>query len=358
MLLDGRGTTGVSRDESSSIDLVPTLLGILDLDARTAGDPVSLPGRDLSTPAPADSAPPRFLYAESAYGFLEYGWAPLFASRRKDLKLVRAGSVSRWFDLSEDPGELAPGRTNVPKADEVDTWMGALAERSRTRPGLDAGTGDSSGSVDAVQLARLRALGYAAGAGVSLRVPHAGEASALSLPDPHEKRAVLDTLQEARTLSNEGFPASSIRKLAGLTEADPSNPTVALLHGLELRKLARRVESEGRKREVLVSAREELRRATELRPAFTAARNGLAAVAMQLALLGDGDMRGAFELVRETIERGHADADTWFHMYLLRVDHGSPVHDPRAAEVALTRCLEIDPDHVAGNRASALAKPR
>jgi tetratricopeptide (TPR) repeat protein len=83
-----------------SIDFVPTLLDLLGLPpSPTSG---ASRAAALRTGAPiADNAS----YAESLYGQLHYGWAPLRALRGEGLKLIDAPR-SELYRVTDDPGEL------------------------------------------------------------------------------------------------------------------------------------------------------------------------------------------------------------------------------------------------------------
>ncbi|MFH1277737.1 MAG: sulfatase-like hydrolase/transferase [Candidatus Eisenbacteria bacterium] len=139
-----RGT--VSAGGVATVDLLPTLASLLSIDA-----PPAAPGRDLLSFK--TGAPERDRYAESHYGKISYGWAPLASLRRGEWKLVR-GARDELYHLSEDPGEnhdLAP--REVERVREMAAALESLAA---------AGPETAEAEIAPEQRAMLEALGYVA----------------------------------------------------------------------------------------------------------------------------------------------------------------------------------------------------
>jgi len=332
LLARAAGTPSLPADRRL-IDAPCAPIDVAPLLARLAGHeaPASLPGRDplATTGAGSDE---RAIYAESAYAWLEYGWSPLRVLRRGRHKLIHAGARSRLYDLARDPGELhdlAPTRPDLRRELER-----ALADRAV----------EPAGPIEDADGARLRELGYAAGAGRGIGVPPPRVASERGLPDPAERMARVAAIEEAKRASNEGFTASAVEKLRRLADRDPGNPNVRFLLGTELRRLARRGRPDREAR--LDEAASELERAIALRPRFTPARN----VLLQVRLSQE-----AFEEARaiadESRELGAQDADTHFIRSLLYSHPASPYHDPAGAERCLRAALALDPSHAAARTA-------
>ncbi len=331
----GTGTSDASRRvgepsldprPADAVDIAPTALGLAGL-----AIPADLPGADLSTPTPVDRD--RAIYGESAYGYLEYGWSPLESIRRGPWKLIVGGGRRDLYDLTTDPAEVRPAPDSPEHqamADRLAAELAALRGSFATaRP-----TGD-----EALRDARLRQLGYATGAGRDLAVPAATSPESRRLPSPMDRAMVLGGMQEARERSSEGFHAAAAAKLRDLAALDPGNPQIALLLAIELRRLAAQTPS---LRAVShEEALRELRRAIELRPRFTAARNLAVATSIQTNALGEARRIG-----EGTIELGVADADSHFFLYHVHTTAAdAPWADAEIAAEHLERCLEIDPGH-------------
>jgi arylsulfatase A-like enzyme/tetratricopeptide (TPR) repeat protein len=134
-----------------SIDLLPTLLELLGQPAVAtsgASRAASLVG---ATPVPDNES-----YAESLFGQLHFGWAPLRALRGQGFKYIDAPHAE-LYDLRADPGETRN------RLDERGQVAGAMRERLR---GFDRGgpARAAPGSADPDAAERLAALGYVGGA--------------------------------------------------------------------------------------------------------------------------------------------------------------------------------------------------
>jgi choline-sulfatase len=133
-----------------SVDLVPTLLELLGQPpTRTSGESRAtalLSGQRL---------PESESYAESLFGQLHFGWAPLRALRGQGWKFIDAPHAE-LYHLREDPAE---SRNRVEDRGQV-----ANAMRERLRSYDTAGAPAAAGSVDPDAAERLAALGYVGGA--------------------------------------------------------------------------------------------------------------------------------------------------------------------------------------------------
>ena len=197
----------VVRDRVATIDVVPTVLGLLGLAADR-----TLLGRDLrpllnGRPLAADP-----LYGESLFARLNCHWAALRAWVKDDWKLIN-GSEPELYHLADDPGEqrnLAANETDrvTRMREELQRAMERLApggDRAQPRPAT------------AEQEERLRSLGYTAGSGGggSLDDPH--------LPDPRTRVELYDRLQSAN-LAQGAALARAFEDVQQITRLDPANP--------------------------------------------------------------------------------------------------------------------------------------
>jgi arylsulfatase A-like enzyme/tetratricopeptide (TPR) repeat protein len=131
-----------------SVDLMPTLLGLLGVaPPRTSGVSRAEEVRKGGRLAANES------YAESLYGQIHFGWAPLRAIRAEGFKYVEAPRAE-LYDLVRDPGETR----NL-----IDD-RGSVAARMRERLlTFDRGGGTPAAAApppDTATLERLAALGY------------------------------------------------------------------------------------------------------------------------------------------------------------------------------------------------------
>lgn len=197
----------------SLVDLAPTLAGLLGkaLPAPATGP---LDGRDLSAellgggePAPAD------LYAETRYPAI-FGWSPLAALRRRDLKYISAPRPE-LYDLRRDPKEAANLAAAGRPAETARNFAARLAA-------IEAGAvaGPRPAAADAETRARLASLGYVAGP-----APR-GTAEAASRPSPDPKTMVdlFQRFEQANARLQDGETAAALGELETLVAADPANP--------------------------------------------------------------------------------------------------------------------------------------
>lgn len=192
----------------SLVDVGPTLAGLL---GKTFPAPENrgLDGRDLAEalrngqdPEPAD------LYAETRYPAV-FGWSPLAALRRRDLKYISSGRPE-LYDLRRDPREATnlagdPEKTRGFATRLTQIEAGAVAPRKAPAP-------------DAETRARLASLGYAAG-GEAPPMPERQGAA----PDPVAMAGLFQRFERANALLSAGDDAA-LAELESLVAADPANP--------------------------------------------------------------------------------------------------------------------------------------
>jgi arylsulfatase A-like enzyme/Flp pilus assembly protein TadD len=140
----------VSDGVAATIDVVPTILGLLKLGTGVSFDGVDLfQGRGL---------PDRVVYLETLAPNLRHGWSPLFAARRNRLKYID-GPVPAYFDLASDPKEVTNPLTEAP--DEIEPLRAALRREMDELFGAGWDQVAANAAPGADTLAKLHEMGYA-----------------------------------------------------------------------------------------------------------------------------------------------------------------------------------------------------
>ena len=148
----GRIPSGVRiKGQFRSIDIVPTALELLGFPPA----PTSGASRSAALLTGA-RIPDNESYAESLYGSIHHGWAPLYSLRGEGFKFIEAPRPE-LYHLVNDPGEA----TNL-----VET-RSAVASGMRTHLSVhrkgEGAAGPPEAPVDAALAERLAALGYVGG---------------------------------------------------------------------------------------------------------------------------------------------------------------------------------------------------
>ncbi len=222
----------VVKDAVSHVDIVPTLVELLELE-RGAGDDGGdlLQGRSL-LPAMqgADSAGEgRGVYAESFYALDHYGWAPLRSLRSADYKFIETPEPE-LYALLEDPGEL---RNLLLERRDVSRDMRAAALELMAELDLAAPEVTPEPDLDEAAVAQLRALGYLAGRGAAARTPTDGPRA-----DAKTKAHLHRAIMRAQSAFGAGDDEAAKAELAaaldeddGLLDAHQLLGTITLLAG-------------------------------------------------------------------------------------------------------------------------------
>lgn len=210
LLVRGPGVEAgqVVRTPVSLVDLAPTLAGLL---GKSFPAP-RLDGRDLAAALrEGEEPPPAELYAETRYPEM-FGWSPLSALRRRNLKYI-SSPEPELYDLERDPGEAAnlAGKQGAPAAG----FAARLAEIEAGAVEAPRGT-----AVDAETRARLASLGYATGAPPAPR--QRGEAR--PGPNPRRMAALFERFERAHYDLEAGEMEGALAELEALVAADPKNP--------------------------------------------------------------------------------------------------------------------------------------
>ncbi len=222
----------------SLVDLAPSLAGLL---GRRLPPPAggALDGRDLSAALLAGREPaPAELYAETRYPEV-FGWSPLFALRRRELKYI-AAPHPELYDLQSDPKEArnlaapgtapatppAPGAAPVAPAAGDERARGFAARLAAIEAGARA-PAPGAATPDAETRRRLASLGYAAGAPpISGGATQAAKGSRVgrSPLDPKQGVVLFQAFQRAHAELQAGRTAAALADLQPLIAADPGNP--------------------------------------------------------------------------------------------------------------------------------------
>jgi arylsulfatase A-like enzyme/Flp pilus assembly protein TadD len=184
------------------IDLVPTIL-----DFVKAPVPGGLHGRSLK-PVLEESGtlPPASVYSEALYARYHFGWSELTAITDDRYRYIKAPR-EELYDLQHDPREQANIATARPQPRQA--LRGAL---DRVAAGAPLHVPHD---VPAEARERLQSLGYVGGqSGIA---PGPGE----SLPDPKDKRQVLEQYREAVDLAAARRWPQAIALLQQILRDDP-----------------------------------------------------------------------------------------------------------------------------------------
>jgi len=203
----GRLAPRVVRAPVSLVDLAPTLAGLL---GKTFAGPGLKPrdGRDLAADLLAGREPGAAeVYAESQYPAI-FGWSPLAALRRRELKYISAPRPE-LYDLAKDPKET----TNLLDRGPAGPSQGFAARLAEIETGAVA---TPTLAADAETRARLASLGYATGGARPAPARRSGI-------DPKTMVDLFQRFERANDRLQDG-DAAALGELEALVAADPANP--------------------------------------------------------------------------------------------------------------------------------------
>jgi Flp pilus assembly protein TadD len=187
----------------SLVDVGPTLAGLVG-----KALPGTLDGRDLSEALrEGKEPPPSDLYAETQYPAV-FGWSPLAALRRRNLKYI-SSPKPELYDLTHDPKEAA----NLAGAQETQGFASRVAE-------IESGAVETQNlPADAETRSRLASLGYVGGgsAPVKKKTERTGR-------NPVEVVDLFQRFERAHNLLASGKAEEALSELEALVAADPQNP--------------------------------------------------------------------------------------------------------------------------------------
>ena len=191
------------------VDIFPTVLDFLGIanDARIDGVSLRL----------AKERPDRILYMETMAGYLESGWAPLFALRRHQDKLIHAPRPE-YYRLLEDPDERENLYARRKDGETLSALSSILSERLASGPSAEV-VASSAVRPDSESLRRLQALGYLSGSGPA--ADREGE-----LPDPKDMLPIQMLKMASRRLRKEGRLDEALARSLKAFEQAPKDPGV------------------------------------------------------------------------------------------------------------------------------------
>ena len=211
----------VVEDQVRIVDVMPTLLELLDFPALAAVQGTSLlplaRGQRLSLMALSESWFPRF----------HYGWSELLAVQDERFKLIRAPR-RELYDLQRDPLETRDLAASDPR--RVEAMERALDAAIAAAGG---GTPKTPVAVDSETAERLEALGYVGGSVSSRHLEDRPRG------DPKDKIHLYNLLKQASTASAEGRPEEAIEKARRALADDPEILEAHMLLGNFLDKAGR-----------------------------------------------------------------------------------------------------------------------
>jgi arylsulfatase A-like enzyme/Tfp pilus assembly protein PilF len=196
------GAGGRIRDVVQQIDLVPTILDLVK-----APDPGHLRGRSLKPLLEGTGRlPDAPVYSEALYARYHFGWSELAAITTDRYRYIKAPQ-EELYDLERDRSE----RINVaPERPQARGALRATLDRLTTGSIIHA-----PAAVSADTRERLQALGYVGAQSDVSTAP--GE----ELPDPKDKRHILETYRAAIDLAGEGKWTAAIGRLQQILREDP-----------------------------------------------------------------------------------------------------------------------------------------
>lgn len=296
-----------------SVDLMPTLLDLLELDIPAEVEGSSL--LPLMEGKPDQTA--RTSYFESRYLENLFGWAPLFGVETWPHKLIRAPR-SELYHVVNDPGEqenlYAPGRQ---EARVLEDQLAAFVAEHKGR----AAAGKAGSKVDERTRRALSSLGYVSGSQSSTPMNLTGE-------DPKDHIEMVRLYQQIQMGPQPQSTEKELEIARRVTELEPDHPQPWKLYGDYLLHFKRLDEAEAA-----------YRRVTEISPEDPSPWVQLAAIANDR-----GDPKAFHTHMTQARQLDPDDIQA-----LLAIGKQAFKEDQyRPAEEFLRKALEQEPDNLEG----------
>jgi choline-sulfatase len=208
----------------SLVDVVPTILELTGApNAKTDGQSLAVALTTGETPGA------RPIYAESFAPLLDFGWSPLRSLRIDDLKYI-AAPKPELYDITRDAGE-----TRNVISEHVDTAK-TMAERIDRADAEGVPAATAAAPADAESQARLRSLGYLAGAPSRTQpaTNTSGAQAQAMRPDPKDRIALASRIAEVTSGELQG--AALRAALERLVRDDPKNGQMQMRLGFVLQE--------------------------------------------------------------------------------------------------------------------------
>ena len=187
------------------VDIFPTILDLLSIRDEVPRDGISL--------RLAREKPGRAIYMETMMAYLDNGWAPLHALRRREDKYIFAPRPE-YYRLADDPRESENRLGKAAAKDFVEELSQALARRIEGRSAEAVAA--SATKPDPESLRRLQSLGYLSGPGPAAKP--SGD-----LPDPKDMVRILELAIESRSLRREGRLEEALARARKALELAPKD---------------------------------------------------------------------------------------------------------------------------------------
>ena len=310
-------TNRVVKKDVSLVDLMPTLLGLLNIQI-----PAKVQGKNLAAMvlrgSEMETSP---LYSETYLPRIHFNWSELRGLSTGNYHFIDAPQPE-LFDRTKDPGEL---HNLYADKDAVGTEM-----RSQLTSTVRHFTAEhelaQKSTLDPQLADRLRSLGYTAFA--------SGEDSPVSdrkLPDPKDRIRVYETISEAIDDSQHGRYPESIEKLKSTLSTEDKSVPVHYLLGLNYYRTKE-----------FASSVAEFKKALELSPNYM-----LAIFNLGLASAALGDDTEAIKCLRRTLELDPTNFGAAFDLGATYL-HQNMIEESTAA---FRQSVTINPDFAPGYRA-------
>jgi arylsulfatase A-like enzyme/Flp pilus assembly protein TadD len=310
-------TNRLVKKDVSLVDLMPTLLGVLNtpIPAKVQGKNLAglvLHGTDM------DSSP---LYSETYLPRIHFNWSELRGYSAGNYHFIDAPKPE-LFDRTKDPGEI---HNLYAEKDAVGSEMRSQLTSTVRRFTTDHEMAQKS-TLDPQLADRLRSLGYTAFA--------SGEDSPVSdrkLPDPKDRVQVYETVTEAIDDSQHGRFPESIEKLKSTLTTEQNSVPIHYLLGLNYYRTKEFANSVA-----------EFKKALEISPNYM-----LAVFNLGLASAALGDDTEAIKYLKRTLELDPTNFGAAFDLGATYL-HQNMLDDSTAA---FRQSVTINPDFAPGYRA-------
>ena len=317
----GRIPQGVVVDhEVSQVDLLPTILSLLNLDL-----PNGVQGQDLS-PAilgngPLEDRPG--VMVENLLPRLDFGWSQLYALRDEGWKFIEAPRPE-LYHLESDPNEERNLAGEEPRRV---ARARALIQEIRGGAALDPEHQEAKWQ-DPEVVARLRSLGY-----MVVSSPTEPQART-AMPDPKDRIEEYLACKRANTLLFRGRPREAIRVMEGILQQNPDNAFIHLLLGEALVSDGDHERGERVYRDIL-----------EREPENCIALMRVGAI----EAVNRKNLARAAELYRESLECNPNQPNLWARLSALEADS----KNLEKALAHLKRAVDLDPGNGSFHRKAA-----
>jgi arylsulfatase A-like enzyme/Tfp pilus assembly protein PilF len=323
--LPEKAAARVVADPVSLVDVMPTVLGALEVDV-----PSQVQGRSLLAQLRADSGArepkvqsdrDRVLYGETYMPRIHFNWSELRGSENTKYHFIDAPRPE-LYDLTQDPGEVH----------NLFTEKKAVAEEMRAKL-VDLIRDYSAGKemaektgLDPALMERLKSLGYAGFSGGSDPT-----ISSRDLPDPKDRVVTYELISDAIADSQHGRYQESIDKLKNVVKTEPNSVPAHYLQGLDLYHLKKFGE-----------AADELQKTVQLSPDYA-----LAFFNLGMAQAHAGQIDAAIATLQKTLQMDGTNFEAAFNLGVAFLQKKEL--DPASA--AFRQSVTIYPEFARGHRA-------